>query len=532
MKRCSGFSGLVSLAVCLTGVLSLAQPASQVEADYVLVGGTLYDGTGNAPSVQDLAIRAERIVAIGKFSVQSGAKIIQAQGMVVAPGFIDLHTHSDNTIRQKNTRANLNYLYQGVTTIVTGNCGSGPIHVAQYYAELEKYGAGTNVCHLIPHNSLRAAVMGNVNRPPSEEELRRMQELVERGMQEGAWGMSTGLIYNPGCYAKTDEIIALAKVVARYQGIYASHIRDEGAGLLDAIQEAITIGQKAGLPVHISHIKCSGRAAWGKSADAINLIRQARQLGLRVTADQYPYIASSTSLAATLIPPLYREGTHKEMLQRLDDPEHGPRMRQAIEANIQRHNHGESVRIASYSKHPEYNGKTLAQIAREQKRSVLDIVLEIERNGGASVVNFGMNEEDVRLYMRQEWVATASDGSATAPSAAVIHPRNYGTFPRKIGRYAIEEKLITLEQAIRSASGLPADILQLPQRGYLRVGYYADVVVFDPAQFRDQASFDKPHQYATGIRYLFVNGRLVLAEGKYQHILAGKPLRHQPRPAN
>lgn len=523
---------VVSLNLLVLAALALAQNVDQVEADYVLVGGTVYDGSGGKASIQDVAIRGDRIVAIGKVSVPPGAKVIKANGLVVAPGFIDLHTHSDTSIRQKNTRLNLNYLYQGVTTIVTGNCGSGPIQVAQYYGEIDKNGAGTNVCHLIPHNSLRGAVMGNINRPPLAEELRRMQELVERGMQEGAWGMSTGLIYNPGCYAKTDELIALAGVVARYQGIYVSHIRDEGTGLLDAIQEAIIIGQKAGLPVHISHIKCSGRAAWGKSGDAINLIRRARELGLRVTADQYPYIASSTSLAATLIPPIYREGTRKEMLQRLDDPEHGPRMRKAIEASIERHQNGESVRIAHYSKRPEWNGKSLAQIAREQKRPVLDIVLEIERNGGASVVNFGMNEEDVRLYMRQEWVATASDGSATAPSPAVIHPRHYGTFPRKIGRYAIDEKLISLEQAIRSCSGLPADILQLPQRGYLRVGYYADIVVFDPTKFRDQATFDKPHQYAVGIHYVFVNGQPVIAEGKYQNVLAGKSLRHQPRRSN
>lgn len=521
-------AGVLFMSILAAAILAFAQALPEVEADYVLVGGTLYDGSGGKPTVADLAIRRERIVAIGRFQAKGNPKSLPVQGMVVAPGFIDLHTHSDHSIRQKNTRASLNYLYQGVTTVVTGNCGSGPIRVADYYAEIDKNGAGTNVCHLIPHNSLRAFVMGNVNRPPSDEELRHMQELVERGMKEGAWGMSTGLIYNPGCYSRTDELIALAGVVARYQGIYASHIRDEGAGLLDAIQEAITIGLKAGLPVHISHIKCSGRVAWGKSADAINLIRKARESGLRVTADQYPYIASSTSLSATLIPSLYREGSHKDMLQRLDDPEHGPRMRRAIETNIARHHNGESVRIASYGKRPEWNGKTLAQIAREEKRPVLDIVIEIERNGGASVVNFGMNEEDVRLYMRQDWVATASDGSATVPSSAIIHPRNYGTFPRKIGRYAIEEKLIPLEQAIRSASGLPADILGLPQRGYLRVGYHADIVVFDPQTYRDTATYDKPHQYATGVHYLFVNGVPVLREGKYQNILPGKAIRHQP----
>jgi N-acyl-D-aspartate/D-glutamate deacylase len=334
------------------------------------------------------------------------------------------------------------------------------------------------------------------------------------------------LIYNPGTYAKTEEIIALAKVASRHGGFYASHIRDEGTGVLAAIEEALKIGREAKLPVHISHLKASGRRAWGMAADEIALIQQARAKGQMVTADQYPYIASSTSLAAMLVPPQFREGTQEDFLARFDDSEQGPRIRKAIEEQINSRNGGQSLRIARYSPKPAWQGKDLQTIAATEKKSVLDIVLEIERNKGAGVVSFGMSEDDVRLIMKQPFVATASDGSSQVPSDTVPHPRSYGCFPRKIGRYAIADQVITLEHAVRSSSGLPADILKLPERGYLKTGYFADVVVFDPEKFRDQATFDRPHQYAAGVRYLFVNGKLVIEEGKYKDVHVGKVLRH------
>jgi N-acyl-D-aspartate/D-glutamate deacylase len=345
-------------------------------------------------------------------------------------------------------------------------------------------------------------------------------------MRDGAWGLSTGLIYNPGTYAKTDEIIALAKVAAKHGGFYASHIRNEGVGLLDAIQEAITIGREAGLPAHVSHIKCSGRQSWGKSGDAIALIEKARAAGQVVTADQYPYTASSTSLRATLIPTQYREGTAQEFRARLDDPEQGPKIRAAVERALSGRQGGQEIRIAQYRANPAWQGKDLVAIAELAKKSPVDVVLEIERNGGAQVVNFGMGEEDVRIFMRRPWVATASDGGSKVPDASVPHPRSYGTFPRKIGRYAIADQVLPLEQAIRSASGLPADILRLPERGYLKPGYFADVVVFDPQTFRDTATYDKPHQYATGVKYLYVNGQATIDDGKPTQKLAGRALRH------
>lgn len=511
----------------LASLLSLAVAEPAVEADFVIRGAMIHDGSGQPGKKGDLAIKGERIVAVGTFTTAGTPRIIDGAGLVVAPGFIDLHTHSDGQMTRARTRSNLCYLLQGVTTIVTGNCGSGPTDVAAYFQAMAKDGIGSNVIHQVPHNSVREKVMGNANRQPTADELKKMEELVDRGMSDGAWGLSTGLIYTPGSYSRTDELIALAKVASRHQGHYASHIRDEGLGLLTAVEEVLTIGREAKLPVHISHMKASGKRAWGKSADAIALVERARQAGQTVSADQYPYIASSTSLAATLIPTQFREGTHKDFLARLDDAEQGPRVKKAIQNSLDARDGGKSVRIARFAPKPAWQGKDLDAIARAENKPALDIVLEIERQGGAAIVNFGMSEEDVRLIMKQPFVATASDGSSQVPGDTVPHPRSYGCFARKIGHYAIEEKLITLEHAIRSCSGLPADILKLKDRGYLKPDFFADVVVLDPTTYRDTATYDKPHQYATGLRYLFVNGKLVVEEGKYNEALAGKVLRHE-----
>lgn len=513
---------LYPLLLCL---LVPGEPA--IEADVVVRGATLIDGSGSAGVVGDVAIRGERIEAVGRFTVAGKPRILDGEGLVVAPGFIDLHTHSDNPLQRSATRANRCYLHQGVTTVVTGNCGSGPVDVAKYFHTLESGKIGTNVIHQVPHNNVRDQVMKNANRAPTADELRQMEDLVDRGKKDGAWGLSTGLIYNPGTYSKMDELIALARVAARHGGFYASHIREEGTGVLTAINEALTIGREAGLPVHISHLKASGRRAWGLAADEIALIEKARKSGQAVSADQYPYIASSTSLKATLIPTSFREGSQKEYVARLKDEEQLARLRPLVEKGLERTQGGKDIRIARYSPKPAWQGKNLVAIAELEKKPAAEIVLEIERHGGAQIVSFSMNEEDVRLIMRQTFVSTASDGASMLPSSDTVpHPRSYGCFPRKIGRYAIEDKVLSLEQAIRSASGLPADILHLPERGYLKAGYYADVVVFDPKTFRDTATFDKPHQYATGVRYLFVNGQLAIDDGKFAEVLAGKVLRH------
>lgn len=487
---------------------------------------TIYDGSERPPEVGSVYVRGSRIIAVGDVQPEAGAVVIEGKGLWICPGFIDLHTHCDFGLLEKSGRANKNYVMQGCTTVVTGNCGSGPTDVGKYFRALEEQGIGTNVIHLAPHNSIRAAVMGNANRPPTAEELRKMQQMVHQAMDDGAWGFSTGLIYNPGTYAATEEIIALAQVAGRAGGLYASHIRNEGPGLLAALEEAFRIGRESGCRVHISHIKASGREAWGLSAQAVRLIEAQRREGLLVTADQYPYTASSTSLRATVVPPRYREGTSQDFLKRLDDPQIGPQLRRDIAQLLGGWEGARRLQIAHFAARPQWNGRTIAAIAEAEKREPLDIVLEIERQGGAQVVHFSMNEEDVRVYMQQPWVATASDGGVQNPGPTVPHPRSYGTFPRKIGYYAIEEKLLPVPKAIRSATGLPADILQLRDRGYLKPGYYADLIVFDPNTFRDTATFDRPHQYPTGLRWLLVNGHVAVRDGKYQEgVLGGMVLR-------
>jgi len=501
--------------------------AEPIDADIVLRGGTLYDGSGGPPMAGDLAVKADRIVAIGKFEAGRVGLEVDCRGLVIAPGFIDLHNHSDAQIIDRLTRANVNFLTQGCTTIVTGNCGSGPIEVSQYYEKIDLLGAGTNVAHLLPHGNLREAVMGSVQRAATSDEVERMKNLASKAMKEGAWGMSTGLIYVPSSFADTAELIEIARVVGENGGIYASHIRHEDTRLLVAVTEALDIGRQGKLPVHISHFKSSGRDAWGLVHRAAALIEDARTRGETVTADQYPYVASSTSLEATVIPAWARAGGSKELIARLDDSEQAMRIREAIGEELRRCDDGQRLKIARYAPKPEWAGKSIAEIAHSTQVAPVEIVVEITRGGGAAIVNFSMSEEDVRFVMALPWVATASDGRAYLPAGDRPHPRSYGTFTRKIGHYALHEKVLDLAVAIRSCTGLPADILRLSERGYLRVGTFADIAIFEPGKIADAATFDDPHQYSRGVSYVFVNGQPALWRGTPTGMLAGKALKHE-----
>jgi N-acyl-D-aspartate/D-glutamate deacylase len=338
--------------------------------------------------------------------------------------------------------------------------------------------------------------------------------------------MSTGLIYVPSSYAETDELVELARVVAPHGGIYASHIRGEGVELLAAVAEALEIGRRGGLPVHVSHFKSSGEESWGLVRRAAEMIEKARREGQKATADQYPYIASSTSLEATLIPTWARSGGQQALVGRLDDAEQGARIRAEMADTLKKRRDGESIRVARYEPHPEWAGKNLAEIAAAEKITPLELAEQITRNGGAGIVNFNMSEEDVRHVMQIPWVATASDGRAILPSADRPHPRSYGTFTRKLGLYALREQVLPLAHAVRSATGLPADILNLPDRGYLKANAFADVVVFDPKQLIDTATFDEPHRYSDGIDYVFVNGQPAIFAGQPTGALAGRALVH------
>jgi predicted amidohydrolase YtcJ len=504
----------VLLAAHAGGGRPASGEAARVAADVVFKGGTMVDGTGAPGRAADVAVRGDRIVAVGSFEAEPGAKVIDTSGLIVAPGFIDLHTHSDDGITRPRTRLNANYVTQGVTTIVTGNCGGGALDVARYFAAIDAHGAGSNVIHLVPHGAVRSAILGQADRAPSPAELDRMKRLVERDMRAGAWGMSTGLIYVPSRYARTDELVELAKVVRGHGGIYASHIRSEGAGLLAAVDEAIAIGRGAGVPVHVSHLKASGKAYWGTVGGAIERIEAARAAGMVVTADQYPYIASSTKLAAMVVPHWAARVDGDEFARMAADPIRGAELRREIERELADRDGGASVRIARYEPRPEWAGLDLVTIARQAGTTPLEVVLDIQRHGGAQAISFGMCEEDVREVMRHPFVATASDGSTHQQGLGDRpHPRGYGTFPRKF-RYALDEKVLTLEQAVRSCSGLPAEILGLADRGVIRVGAFADLVVFDPSKFRDAATFDDPTRYAPGVRHLLVNGVAVIADGR------------------
>ncbi len=498
------------------------QASDESPARVLLRGGTVIDGTGKPGQTLDVLIEGERIKAVGKLDAEQADRVIDCRGLLVVPGFIDLHNHSDFPIVREATRNGRNYLTQGCTTLVTGNCGGGQVDVARYLEQLDQKGVGVNVVHLVPAGAVRNQVMGAVNRPPSDDELKQMLKLVEQGMQAGAWGMTTGLIYVPGAYADTKEITALAKVVANHGGIYASHIRGEGRTLLDAVAEAIQIGSDAKLPVHVSHFKAAGRPYWGSVRAAAQLIQRARDQGQTVTADQYPYTASSTSLAAMLLSSASREGSNEDLARRLKDPEIQPKLRREIEQHLKER---VAIQIASYRAKPEWSGQMIDAIAAKEGREPAEIAEEIFRNGGAAAVSFNMSEDDVRFVMQLPWVATASDGSVKVEDGSKPHPRSYGTFTRKLGRYVLKEKVLGLEQAIRSCSGLPADILGMKDRGYIKAGLAADIAVLDPETLIDRATYKDPFLHSDGVAFVLVNGRLAIDSGKPTDVLAGKALR-------
>jgi len=514
---------------CRTLMLGLALMAPMavpgaMGADLLLSGGSIHDGSGAPPVVGDVAVRDGRIVAIGRFQAGKVDNIIDCRGMVVAPGFIDVHTHTDGTINKPGVRPCLNYVAQGCTTMLVGNCGGGPVDIAGFLNGIRTNGAGANIMALVPHGSIRRKVMGGERRVPSADELQQMRQLVDSAMRDGAWGISTGLIYPPGSYSETPELVELAKVVASHGGVYVSHIRDEGGRVVEAVAEAIRIGRESGAPVHISHFKSMQIPNWGLVRKAAALIEEARSKGLKVTADQYPYTANSFSLMDALLPEEQIEWCKRtEINARMSrDPGFAALVRNVIADQFGR---TKKLVVAASKKFPDYVGKSLKDIAAEQGMEVVDLVLKIIAEESPEVVSHSMSEEDVRWAMRLPWVATASDGAARALDPAEHHhPRNFGTFARKIGRYAIEDKILPLAAAIRSATGLPADIFAIPERGYLRPGYHADIVVFDPAAYRDRATFESPQQYATGMRHVLIAGQMAVRDGRPTEKLLGAPL--------
>lgn len=422
--------------------------AAQTRVDVLLRGGQVIDGSGSAARIADVGIRGDRIVFIGDGAKVQAARSIDVKGLVVAPGFIDPHAHVLDDLADPARKANEAYLMQGVTTVITGNDGQGPIQTAATLAKWTQQGIGTNAAVYVGQGTVRREVMGMSDAAASPDQVAKMKSLVERSMKDGAIGMSTGLYYAPGSYAKTEEVIELAKVAAAAGGIYDSHLRDEDSytiGLLGAVREAIRIAREAGIPVHISHIKALGPEVWGQSSQVIELIRQARAEGLEVTADQYPYTASGSSVTASLVPRWAEAGGNNALLERIADASVRPRLVQEMEASLKRRGGADSLLIIS-GRDRSLIGKTLLAIANEKKESPVEAALEIIKGGGAGVASFNMSEPDIENFMKQDWVATGSDGSEG-------HPRKYGTFPRKLRVYVNEKKTITLPFAIHSSMG-------------------------------------------------------------------------------
>ncbi len=526
--------------------------------DLKLEGGLVIDGTGAAGSRADVGIRDDAVVAIGDLGREHAGTRINVSGKVVAPGFIDIHSHSDWRL-WGNRRAE-SKIRQGVTTEVVGNCGFSPAPVsteylddlrgfalylpramdfrwrsmAEYLRAFDAEGTAVNVAQLLGHGAVRIAAMGFARRAPTAGELARMRSLVRAGMEEGAWGLSTGLIYAPGSYAETAELIALARELRPQRGVYASHIRGEGATLLDAVDEAIRIGREGDVPVEISHLKAAGRPNWGRVVDALARIDAAQAEGVDVSADVYPYTASSTTLR-TLLPDWALEGGIDAMLKRLGDPE----LRARIRADVETPESGQglvarvgwdNVMVASSPHRRDAEGRRMTDVAAARGLDPLDAAMEliVAEGGKGHMILFQLDERDVRRVLVHPRVMIGSDGYALAPtgemSGGVPHPRSYGTFPRVLGAYTRDERLFGLPQAVHKMTGLPASRLGLRDRGVLRVGARADITVFDARRVADVATYEQPHRYPEGIEYVIVNGRLVIKGGQHTGSLPGRVL--------
>jgi N-acyl-D-amino-acid deacylase len=524
--------------------------------DLKIVGGQLVDGTGAPARRGDLGITGDTITAVGDLSREPAGRSIPAGGLAVTPGFIDMHSHSDWRL-WGNRRAE-SKIRQGVTTEVVGNCGFSPAPVsdefrdemkgfalylppgmdfswrrlAEYLRGYRDGGVALNVAQLVGHGTLRLAAMGFARRAPTARELASMERLMDESMADGAYGLTTGLIYAPGSYAATEEIVAVARHAAAGRGFYASHIRGEGPTLLDAVAEAIRVGREGGLPVQVSHIKAAGRPNWGKVADALALIDAARADGQDVMADVYPYTASSTTLR-TLLPDWALEGGIEAMVGRLGDASVRARIRQDLlgeSAILARGLDWQDIMVAYSPSRPEAQGRRLSEIAAARGQDPLDAAIDliVAEHGKGYMILFQLDEGDLRRALGHPQVMIGSDGSAFAAegdlAAGKPHPRSYGTFPRVLARYVREQSILSLEGAVAKMTGLPARRLGLRDRGVLAPGAKADVVVLDPARIQDLATYEDPHRYAAGIDHVVVNGRVVIERGQHTGALPGRVL--------
>ena len=520
------FSFLCTLCLFVNATaLSFANTTEKY--DLIITNARIVDGTGNPWFYGSIAIKDGKISKIGQFETKDAEQIIDAKNKIVAPGFIDVHAHTEAIY--KNPKAE-NFIRMGVTSIITGNCGGSVIYTGKFLDRVKNEPLAINIGTLIAHGSVREEVLGLGDRQPTPEEQAKMNAIVERAMKEGAVGLSTGLIYVPGTYAKTEEVVELAKVAAKYKGIYASHIRNEGEGVIDAVNEAINIGEKANLPVEISHFKISSKNLWGESDKTIGLVKAARERGTQVTIDQYAYTASSTSLDARL-PAWAIAGGREEGIKRIENPETRRKIVEDLKKNLKSKGFKDFsfAYVASYKPNHEFNGKNIAEITKKARgtknlKAQIEQIFEMYKTGRVQMVYKMMDENDVQNIMRQPFTMIAADSGVREFGEGVPHPRGYGNNARVLGRYVRELKIISLEDAIRKMTSLPAQTFRLKNRGLLKEGFAADIVIFDEKTITDKATFENPHQYAEGFQAVLVNGKMVFDGNKMTDEMSGQAL--------
>lgn len=508
---------------------------NSIPYDLIIKNGLVYDGTQNPPQTQDIAIKADKIVGLGDFSEADALQILDATGAAVAPGFIDTHMHLDpldNLLALSNSESQLR---QGVTTSIGGPDGRGvPLQYgfAAFLDTLSQVGVGINMGFMAGHNKIRKKIMQLENRAPTKKELDRMIAMADQAMDEGAFGLSTGLKYLPGNFAKIDEVIALSRVVANKGGVYSTHLRDEGIAIMPAIEETIEIGQKANIPIILTHHKVIGKPMWGKSDETLARVDKARNNGVNILLDQYPYAASHTGLSV-LIPAWARAGGQEKFIERLSNPESYAKIKAEIIFNILNDRGGEDLNRIQFARvkwQPDLEGKTLKEwIVMEGKKPTIEngaeYVIKGQRNGGASCIYHAMEEKDVEKIMQHPLTMIASDGRLSSPGIGHPHPRAYGTFPRVLGKYVREKKLLSLQEAIYKMTLFPAKTYGIENRGQLKKGLKADLVIFDPNTIIDKATFIQPHQYPVGISHVLVNGKWSIKNGEFLNKMNGVILR-------
>ncbi|MCC6588328.1 MAG: D-aminoacylase [Bryobacterales bacterium] len=514
-------------------LLTLAACLSAADYQLILRNARVIDGSGNPWFRADIAVNDGKIAAIGRLAGKTAGRDIDARNRVVAPGFIDVHTHVETGV-DKVPRGD-NYLLDGVTTIVTGNCGGSRVELDEWFRQLDELKLGLNLSTLIGHNSVRAKVMGTANRKATPEEIAQMQLIVETAMKQGAVGFSTGLIYIPGTYSDTAEVVALAKAASKYGGVYASHMRDEGEHVLDAISEAVQVGREAGMPVQISHFKIDNKRLWGGSAKSIDLVERYRREGVDVVVDQYPYDHSSTNLGITLPSWALADG-REAILERLRSAETRARIKTEMLARLSQLGHSDYsyATVGSFEQDRTIEGKNISEINRARGREATpaneaETVLDIIEAGMPSMVYHSMGMEDVERILRYPNTAIASDGGIREFGVGVPHPRSYGTNAKVLAEFVRTRKTITLEDAIRRMTSLPARTFGFNDRGLIREGMAADLVVFDPGRVEDKATYQQPHQYTEGFDYVLVNGVLMIDDGKLTEARGGRVLRRNPQ---